>query len=116
MSDGEIILPSTLGNTGPGVDVIQVTTGAGTVVRQRMDLGSVGGAAPNLAQETGGNLAAILAAIQALEVTAAAIQALTPALGQALRAASLPVTIASDQTALPISAASLLASPSSDSG
>ena len=107
MSDGEIILPSTLGNTGPGVDVIQVTTGAGAVNRERVDIGSVGGVTPNLALEAGGNLAAILAAIQALEVTAAAIQALTPALGQALRAASLPVTIASDQTALPISAASL---------
>ena len=107
MSDGEIILPSTLGNTGPGVDVIQVTTGAGAVNRERVDIGSVGGVSPNLALEAGGNLAAILSAVQALESAVSAIQALTPALGQALKAASVPVTLASDQPNVPVSVSNL---------
>lgn len=61
MSDSDVQLPSTTGNSGPLIDTIQVVTGVGTVQRQRVDLGSVGGAAPNLGQETGGNLAAVAA-------------------------------------------------------
>jgi hypothetical protein len=124
MADGEITLPSTTGNTGPAVDVLTVATAAGTVQRQRVAIGDpitdvtaqvliaapVGTEAGSVtrpivaalplpagaAQEAGGNLAAI-----------AASTAHIPAQGVALKAASLPVTMASDQPAIPVSLASL---------
>jgi hypothetical protein len=57
MSDAGITLPATTSNTGPVVDAIQITTAAGTVDRQRMDLGSVGGS--NLALGAAAKSAAV---------------------------------------------------------
>jgi len=59
------------------------------------------GAATEAKQDTGN------ASLAAIDVSTVSIDTKTPAQGQALMAASVPVVIASDQSTLPISAASL---------
>ena len=123
MSDGSVGLAPD--GTGKKVDVSELTVAGLVVERQRvvaadptdpLGLGAVKDTPPagteyapvtrpivsalplpaNAAQEAGGNLAAIAASVDAI-----------PAMGPAAKAASMPVTLATDQPAIPVSAAAL---------
>lgn len=88
--------------------IVTNTTGLATEVTaaaSKADLDTIVTNTTGLATET--TLSAVKTDADAINTATASIDTKTPALGQAAMAASVPVAIASDQSAVPINAASL---------
>lgn len=87
------------GNLNVNIMEVDPGTGLATAANQVLEIAEL--------TDINTNTAGILADTNNIDISTAAINTKTPALGQALMAASVPVTIASDQTAIPVSASAL---------